>query len=336
MTRSTSFVSPRAAVVLLATLMLACGDNGPTEPAGRTPGAYSLRDISDDISGPPTRFNDKGDLVVYWRQFVSGGVTPAPPAPCGAVTLNNRSHVLCSSGTSSDGRGRVSDYGIWDGETLRPLASADTFPAGFFTAWAMNDSDEVVGTFANPTFTNPACEQWGCGVIWRDGQPTVLSGDAYMTTQMNNRRDLLGRTQDWYSVSVWFYEATTGKSRNFGDSNTTARDMNDQGWVVGTLYGNRWNHRNVAFVSRPEGLTELGTGDANGVNNAGEIVGVLDSVAVIWRGDVPSPLTFAASDTNWTVTRATLINNHGQIVAQADDSTHGRFNRWVVLTPIAR
>lgn len=101
----------------------------------------------------------------------------------------------------------------------------------------------------------------------------------------------------------------------------------------GTLYGNRWEHRNVAFLSRPEGLTQLGNGDANGINNAGEVVGVLDSVAVIWKGGIASPLTFAASDTNWTVTRATQINNRGQIVAQADDSAHAKFNRWVILTP---
>jgi uncharacterized membrane protein/predicted small lipoprotein YifL len=336
MIRSTSIRWAALAAAVVAAALMACGGDGPTElvPKARRPGPYALRDISDALPGTPYRFNDEGDLLAWWQKFVSGGAAVAPPRNCGAVALNNRSHVLCFFGSTSDGRSLPSAYAIWDGQKMTPLVSPDTFPSTYFTGWAMNDSDEVVGTIYGPTFTNPAC-QTQCGVIWRNGQPTFLPVSAYQTMQMNNRLDLLGKQQDWYSVAVWFYDAATGKTRHIGDSITDARDMNDQGWVVGTLFGDRWEHREVAFLARPDGLTELGVGEANGINNAGDVVGVLDSVAVLWKGGTPSPLTFAASDTNWTVTRAMEINNRGQIVAQADDSIHAKFNRWVVLTPIA-
>ena len=336
MTRATSFMPPKVAVVLLASLLFACGDSGPTEPSGRTPGAYTLRDISDAVGGvSPGRFNDSGE-VLTGSSIVGSASTSALPIGCIPRNLNNRSHVLCvlAGNATPDHRATPASYAIWDGRALRPLSGLDTFPSNFLSAWALNDSDAVALTFDGPSFSNPDCVG-ACGAVWRDGQLTFLPVTGRFATQMNNRLDLLGKTQDWYSMKAWLFEKTTGNVRPIGDMNTDARDLNDQGWVVGTLYGDRWNHRHVAFVSRPEGLTELGTGDANGINDAGEIVGVLDSVAVIWKDGVPSPLTFAASDTSWTVTRAVAINNRGQIVAQADDSAHAKFDRWVILTPIA-
>ena len=336
MSRLGSFRPGKLTVAVLMTAVLGCV-GGPSEPVtvGRTPGSYALRDISDEISGAPYRLNDQGDLLTWWQKFWSGSAAAAPPAACGAVAINNKSHVLCFLGSTPDGRSLTSAYAIWDGESMTPLTGLDTFPSNQFTAWALNDSDAVAMTFSGPGFTNPDCLRGSCGAIWRNGQLTFLQTTAYQTLQMNNRLDLIGKQLDWYSVSLWFYDAATGKTRRIGDSITEARDMNDQGWVVGTLYGNRWERRKVAFLDRPEGLTMLGTGEANGVNDAGNVVGVLDSVAVVWKNGTPTPLTFAASDTNWTVTRPVEINNRGQIVAQADDSTHGKFNRWVILTPIS-
>jgi hypothetical protein len=284
----------------------------------------------------PKTFNDRGELFTRGRKFIRDGAAVTAPTGCNFLALNNRSQLLCSlpANVTPDHRATVSSYAIWDGQALRPLTVLDTFPSTFFTAWTLNDAGEVVGTFTAPAFTNPAC-QVACGVIWRDGQPTFLPVTAYQTIQMNNRRDLLIQRSELYTASASLYEAGTGRTRKVAGDHAWAYDVNEQGWVVGTLVGDRWTARSIAFLSQPDRLMELGTGEANGINNAGDVVGVLDGQAVVWKGGAPSPLTFAASDTNWTVTRPMKINNLGQIVAQADDSAHAKFNRWVVLTPIA-
>ena len=309
-------------------------------PMGRLPGPYLLRDISDAQAYEgdwPRRLNDRGDVLMYSGRLGGVGGIAAPPAACRSTrAINNLSQVLCSLATPTPPLfdRKVSSYAIWNGSTLTPLASVDTFPADF-QAWTLNDSGEVVGTMTSASFTNPDCPV-SCGVIWRAGQPTFLPVSAYHTIQMNNKRDLLVQDVEMYTSSVRLYESATVQVRQVGDGNRTANDMNDQGWVVGTLLGDRWTARSIAYISRPEGITLLGTGEANGIDDAGNVVGVLDGRAVMWKGGTPLLLTFAASDTSWTVTRARAINNRGQIAAQADDSANAKFNRAVILTPISR
>ena len=63
--------------------------------------------------------------------------------------------------------------------------------------------------------------------------------------------------------------------------------------------------------------------------------GTIDSGAFMWKAGTKSFLAYAPANTLWVVKKAIKINNRGQILAQADDSLDARFNRWVVLTPIA-
>lgn len=348
MSRSTSFSGIAWAAAVLAIVLLACGGDGPIEPpslipgpVGRIPGSYSLRDISGEIAGPPERFNDQGDLITWWRKFVSGGAAAVPPAACGAVALNNRSHVLCLVGPLTDGRALPRNYAIWDGQSLTPLAGLDTFPSYQFYAWALNDSDAVAVSFTNAEFANPGCVKSSqttvCAAIWRNGQLTFPDLGVYGMTHVNNRLDLVLQFPGPSPGSdVAIYDWASRRVERLGAYPTKINDLNEVGWVVGSRNdGDRRSPKFTAFLYRPGGLTVLGAGEATGVNDAGVIVGTIDGRAVMWKEGTASPLTFAANDTQWTVTRAMEINNRGQILAQADDSASAKFNRWVILTPIS-
>ena len=347
MIRSTSCRRTALAAAMLATALLACRGDGPSEPpsiipgpVSRIPGSYSVRDISGDITGPPSRFNDQGDLITWWQKFVSGGAAAVPPAACGAVALNNRSHVLCLVRPLTDGRTLPRNYAIWDGQSLTPLAGLDTFPSYHFYAWALNDSDAVAVSFTNAEFSNPGCmksPQGACAAIWRNGQLTFPDLGVYGMTHVNNRLDLvLQFPAPSPGSGVAIYDWESRRVEHLGFSPTQVHDLNEAGWVVGSRNdGDRRSPKFTAFLYRPTGLTVLGSGEATGVNDAGVVVGTIDGRAVMWKEGIVSPLTFAASDTQWTVTRAMEINNRGQILAQADDSASAKLNRWVILTPIS-
>jgi hypothetical protein len=269
--------------------------------------------------------------------FASGGTAVPPPATCGALALNNRSHVLCTvSGVPGQDVPYVRNFAIWDGRALIPLAAADTFGTSIFYAWTLNDADAVAGSFTyQPSFGNPLCSTAGaCDVIWRNGEPTFLPPVSYFGyTRMTDRFMLVQTTAGCHDrIPIYLYDVGTGVKRQLDACPSYASDMNAQGWVVGTHRDDRFA-ASAAVLYRPEGDTPLGNGEANGVNDAGVVVGTVDGKAFMWKDGATTPLTFAAADTNWTVTGAQDINNRGQILAQADDSVHGKLARSVILTP---
>ena len=92
--------------------------------------------------------------------------------------------------------------------------------------------------------------------------------------------------------------------------------------------------KSTAMVNTSGSTIILGAGVASGINNAGIVVGTIDSGAFMWKAGTKTFLTYARANTLWTVKKALKINNRGQILAQADDSLDAVMNHWVILTPI--
>jgi hypothetical protein len=324
-----------ALVAAAAMLVLACGGDGPSGPDShaRHAGDYSLADVTDGI-GPsgPYRFNDRGDVLTWDGSLISAGVRQSPPGACRGIAFNNHSHVLCAV----DQNQTTGSYALWNGSTITPLAGLDTFVAVNFTAWAVNDSDAVVAVFHQRSFNDSACDPTACVAIWRNGRFSFPPLKADYVSHLNNRFDIIVQYPwPYYQNPVLLYVVSTGKTRLVISDPGLASELNDSGWVVGTHGGPDFHLASSAVLTRPDTTIVLGNGEASGINNAGAVVGTLDSGAFLWKDGVSTPLTFAPSDTTWTVTQALRINNGGQILAVADDSAQAKFGRWVILTPIA-
>ncbi len=301
----------------------------PTDTArpARQPGTYALVDVNDAFgTDSPRRFNDRADILMYnSKHLVSAGQSVAPPEGCLGYDLNNLGHVLCGL----DQRFSATSYALWDGTALVPITGLDTFPNSGFMALTLNDSDAVAGSFELAKFANAGCaSSTACVAIWRRGQVTFPGVSARYLTDVNNSLDLV--IQDpiptpYDPVSV--YMAATHTTRGITANPGYISEMNDSGWVVGARSG-------TAFVNTPSSTISFGLGVASGINNAGVVVGTIDSGAFIWKAGSRTFLTYAPANTLWTVKKAVKINNRGQILAQADDSSEARLNRWVVLTPV--
>jgi len=92
--------------------------------------------------------------------------------------------------------------------------------------------------------------------------------------------------------------------------NVDLRGISDSGWVVGMLNGHimRWD---------PIGnISDLGSGQAFGINNVGQVVGANNHTAKIWNYDnsaIELPFLEGGS-----IAAAYAINNLGQVVGEAN------------------
>jgi hypothetical protein len=96
-----------------------------------------------------------------------------------------------------------------------------------------------------------------------------------------------------------------------------------------------WNGKTITDLGTLGGAT---TSEAQGINAAGEIVGISGTdVATLWKEGKPTALESLISPTlaqYINLTDATAINDNGQILALGTDSlTHSQYA--YLLTPIA-
>lgn len=306
-------------------------------PAPRT---YSVTDlggtvtISDQIA---RQLSDSGGVIAGpGATLYRNGIATSLSGCVSWVSINGPGHVLCRTATSD----AVSSYAIWHGGTLTPLAAPDTFKATDFSAFALNDSDEVAGLFYMPSFSNSQCPATGvrCLAIWKGG---VVSFPGY--NALNDVMLFNARHQVALESPIWYED---------GGMQALVRDVPSGSqrvapWGVGALNENGWGAVETPYrshdtstsgtgasVTTPDHTIYLGDGGATGINDANVVVGTLGVGPFIWRGQGGiALLDHASTDPSWTITRADEINNSGQILATADNSD-GRKAHSVILSPI--
>jgi uncharacterized membrane protein len=203
---------------------------------------------------------------------------------------------------------------------------------GFTSSLAIDVSDDgtVVGHSASPA--GSAATMWRAGQILRIDDGLVNSVSS-LVAAINNAGQVVGRhfkgTATNARMRAWLRNAdgTTDDQIGPADADGGASDINDGGRVVGyTTDGRAWlrdpGHAASILPSLPGG----GYTVAQGVNNAGDVVGWSSAVACLWSAEAHNSSvvdlnTVADLPLGVRLLRAMRINDGGLILCEGTGDT---------------
>jgi len=285
------------------------GDLPLTVSSGSTVGAYLWRrGIQTNIGGlsPSPQFVESGglnDLV----QMVGTTICPASGNFCAFA---------------------------WSQGHMTALPTPASSPASF--GIQINLLGQIVGQVYDANFNAQAA-------LWNHGTLTLLpgipGGSFSQPAGINIRGEIVGNSEDASNVAntvLWRHGVLTVLIKN-----SIPGAINDEGQIVGTLLGSLrpflWQDGMTTQLPAPPGMAP--TGVASGINDWGQIVGSMSSVAILWQNGTPIDLNTRIAR-NDPLRRfvylqgATQINNVGQIVANGTDSRNSAaVGVWYLLTP---
>jgi probable HAF family extracellular repeat protein len=310
---------------------------------GESSEAAALNNLGDVVGTATTASGASHTFLYRNRELFDLGTLPGGTASYG-TGINDRGDVVGYSGVNAYGPDfREFQQGfVWHEGEMRSVGALYcpcTFNAryGTSTATAINNAGWVIGDSQTLRQTYRNAFFWVDGIIRQlpveSEQP--LNSHAY---GINDIREVVGDANDRAFV------ARDGSSRDLGVPSgyvtSSARAINNKGQIAGIA-------TNGAGVSRAV-LWDLGTtrtmdalgGDvateANAINVNGDIVGrsgdpvFAQSRAILWRDGTAVDLTAAVAEPGWTLSRATAINDFGQIVGVG---ARGGQARAFLLTP---
>lgn len=319
---------------------------------------YSLTDLG-SLTGEAysyaTDINDSGEVAINSLDssfFYSNGslqkISPLPGDNVLAVSgINNLGQVVGNSISKTDSDNNVFIYS--DGTTQ------NTGLKGI--PYAINDSGEVVGgTSGGGIFPKLAFPN-GAAFLYSNGTTTIINNNLkenYVAYGINNLSQVVGI----FGSSGRAYLSDKGIIINLGtfpgDRYSQANDINDSGQVVGSSGLTGVNDSRAFLYSSSTGLQDLGRlrstdlfSTGLGINNLGQVVGFSGTNNNFFAADGNGLRAFLYSDktlydlnnliapsseSGFTLTAASAINNNGQIVGRG--AVNGELHAFL-LTPIS-
>ncbi|MGV3624709.1 MAG: hypothetical protein ACO1OB_28070, partial [Archangium sp.] len=257
------------------------------------------------------------------------GVTDAGADPCAPNGELHGNHCHCDNGYIEMGLSCVPVTVVACGNGHRHGSTCVCY-AGFIYSAANDTCEPVVPPATQPTLSF---------TIVALGEDMTSSG----MNAVNDSRQVVGNkrpTGQTYlsaytqSVTAFMAGAVTDVGILPNSSNNFSRpwDLNASGVIVGES-GN--NTPVLPFVYDSAGLRQLAlpTGStsavAHGINDAGQIVGIGNSRAIVWTNAMATP-TYLANLTGATVltSRAWKVNEHGDIVGHTRDLMGSQRAAW--------
>lgn len=332
----------RGALVFSITLL--CALAGGAHAAA--PNRWTIHDVGSFhpvIGSEAWDINNRGDVVGFSSKLLPGRIAPvgrcflwqngvmtdigAPFVPqlgtvgdrCAALAVNDRGTILAVTGYGDE----IFLYrdGQWSGRL------------GTGMAYALNRAEDIAGQYWN-----------GSGYrafLLRDGVQYdlgTLGGAISGATAINNRGVVVGQSEIAQQGSVHAFAYADGVMRDLGTlggDDSVATDINDHGEIVG--YTGTTMEDMVAFIADAGGnmrklLDMPGTSFANGINDRGAVVGVvngkgflLDGGALTILDDLPQ-----VRAAGWTSLRPKDISDRGWITGVG---MHGGQLTAFVLVP---
>jgi len=281
-----------------------------------------------DISGRAT----------IWNGGISTDLGTLNGIDSRATSINNVGQVVGSNSNPS--------AAIWNNGTPVVLG---TLGGAYSYATSINDAGQVVGEsgLASNTAGSHAT-LWSGGTITDLG---TLGGIYSMANSINSS----GQVAGWSSTvngtlsPVLWNGGTIIDLGTLGGGSGYAYGINDLGQVVGRSY--LPNYMSHATLWHDGIVIDLGTlngghySQANGINNAGQVVGESTITgdgfthATLWSGgtitDLNSFLDTASISAGWTLNTAYAINSSGWIVGDATNNLgeHHAFQILVAAVP---
>lgn len=225
---------------------------------------------------------------------------------------------------------------VFEGDDTRVLG---TLGGNWSEGRAINASGHVVGSAARADGTSAAFFWGGSGAL---RQIADFGGGSATASDINDRGWVVGSARNASGLDRAFLwnGVSTQALGTLGGNVSNARAINQAGTVVGSSNAGSFGPA-YAFLWEAGSMRRLGDGDpsssANGLNDRGLVVGELSrggaQVAFVVHGGQSevlhdlNPLLLAPLAGGAWLTRATDINNEGQITAQTNDG------RAVLLTP---
>jgi probable HAF family extracellular repeat protein len=298
-------------LVALASAVLVLAAGVPAGAAGTADRTLKLiRLDSGGVQGEVLDINARGQILGYladagpirpilWRR---NGAAVAIGVPGGYPHgLNDRGDVVLGASLLS------TDPSLWSNGQMTPVAH----PSRTVHVLDINNRRQVVGSL---TTDSP---QQTTAFRWRNGQFIELDGPAgknTIATAVNERGDVLGLVLEPFGPTVDTFVWRKGAMSLLGLSGEqgNARDINDRGQVIGNRFvGESGSH---PFLWQRGTMTDLMAGrpdlnaSAADINNAGDVVGRMDSRPALWRHG----RTVLIGPAAWTGS-AQAINEHGDV-----------------------
>ncbi|MEH1948726.1 MAG: DUF3466 family protein [Nostoc sp.] len=306
---------------------------------------YSVTDLgalTGEAYSYATDINDSGEVAINTLGrsfFYSNGslktISPLPGDNQLAVTgINNLGQVVGNSGNSNNFT--ENDSFLYSNGVTQPLPIQDAIP------YAINDRTQVVGGAS------------GLGpFLYGDGVATSIGTPGTVAYGLNNLGQAVGILN---SGRAFLYEngQTTNLGTFPGDSYSQANDVNNSGQVVGSSGLTGVNDSRAFVYSSSTGLQDLGRlrptdlfSTGLGINNLGQVVGfsgtnnnffaaVSNGLRAFLYSDKTlydlNNLIAPSSQSGFTLTAASAINNKGQIVGRG--AVNGELHAFL-LTPIS-
>ncbi|MDR3436487.1 hypothetical protein, partial [Telmatospirillum sp.] len=313
-----------------------------------------------DLGGTHTYvfgINDAGQAVGY--STMSSGRTHAFVWQNGAMTdlgllPNSYLDGYVSDASAINGQGQVVGQAtgspsmvdhlvLWQNGTATVLGD----PQHFGYANAINDLGQVVGV-TGPAYTSlgmPRAFLWQNGVMADLGAlpgATGTNGWGFLSNAkgINNAGQVVGWSMTSSGTSEHAFLWQNGTMTDLGvlsrGSSSEALAINDEGQIVGdTSFGSATGGTVThATLWQKGSLIDLdGNSSSSGaiaIDGAGDIVGWAGTSAMLWHhGTMINLNLFLSAGSGWVLTKATGINDSGQIIGQG---THGGVSSAFVLS----